>query len=56
MPSVRISETVPGASSGTSRLRHSGSDELGTVEDLLDGSSPTQATEPPSGAVPLRFA
>ncbi len=52
----RSSGTVPGASSGTRRLRQVGSQALGTVEDLLDGSSPIQATAPPSGAVPLRFA
>ena len=45
----RSPATEPGASSGTSRLRHIGSHELGTVEDLLAGSSPISATAPPSG-------
>ena len=46
---------MPGASSGIDRLWHIGSQELGTVEDLPPGSSPIQATAPPSGAVPARL-
>ena len=45
----------PGASTGSIRLRHIGSHELGTVEDLAAGSSPISATAPPSGAVPDRL-
>jgi hypothetical protein len=41
-----------GASSGTDMLWHIGSHELGTVEDLLPGSSPMRATAPPIAAVP----
>ncbi len=55
-PWLSSSATEEGASTGTRRLRHIGSQELGTVEDLADGSSPIRATAPPSGAVPLRLA
>ncbi|WP_256863278.1 hypothetical protein [Microbispora sp. GKU 823] len=54
-PSSTTSATEPGASSGIDRLWHIGSQELGTVDDLLPGSSPIQATAPPSGAVPARL-
>ena len=43
---------ITGASSGIDRLAAIGSQELGTVEDLHDGSSPMSATAPPSRAVP----
>lgn len=51
-PSSMISATEPGANSGIVRLWHIGSHVLGTVDDLLPGSSPIQATAPPSAAVP----
>ncbi len=54
-PNPTSSDTDPGASTGSIRLRHSGSHELGTVEDLAAGSSPISATAPPSGAVPDRL-
>src|SRR5262249_47903399 len=55
-PYSMISATELGASSGIDRLWHIGSPELGGVEDLQPGSSPTQATAPPSGAVPDTLA
>ena len=54
-PRETSSATEPGASTGSIRLRHMGSQELGTVEDLAAGSSPISATAPPSGAVPERL-
>ena len=54
-PIETSSATEPGASTGSIRLRHMGSQELGTVEDLAAGSSPISATAPPSGAVPDRL-
>jgi len=54
-PNSTTSDTEPGASSGMARLCAIGSQELGTVDDLQDGSSPMIATAPPSRAVPARL-